>query len=220
MEALLIVDAQYDFLPGGSLAVTDGDQIVEPVCQLLNKKRLETQGRYNVYVTKDWHPEETKHFKSLGGLWPPHCVRNTRGAQIQDDIERALLPFRVWSDNHWQKTYIKGMDPEDDGGYSAFDAISDGRLEDGGKWNKDKGNPLIEDLKADGIDTLIVCGLATDYCIKASVLDALKNGFGVKLLLDGIRAVNVNEGDGDAAIADMERAGAQIVTPKDFGIGD
>lgn len=211
MEAILIVDAQYDFFPGGSLAVADGDQIVEPICRLLNQKRVEFGGRYPVYLTQDWHPEQTKHFKEGGGIWPPHCVRETRGAEIHEVIEQALLGFKIWSDKLWVKNYQKGTNPEDDGGYSAFDAVGEGGFVDG-VWTKSAGRPLAEDLRKDDVDTLIVCGLATDYCIKASVLDALKNGFNVKLFLDGIRAVNINEGDGDAAIAEMEKAGAQLVT--------
>lgn len=207
MDAILIVDAQYDFFPGGSLGVVDGDQIVEPITRLLNKKRVENNEQYNVYTTQDWHPEKTKHFQEGGGIWPPHCIANTRGAEIHEEIARALLPFSI-APGRWLKQYTKGTDPESDGGYSAFEARSSAQ----------PGRPLAEGLLTDKIKSLIVCGLATDYCIKASVLDAFKHGLRVELFLDGIRAVNLKEGDGDAAIKEMVEAGAKTVSSKEFGV--
>lgn len=214
-EATLIVDAQYDFFPGGALAVADGDQIIEPIQKLLNHKRLQYAHQYPVFLTQDWHPEKTRHFKEGGGIWPPHCVQETHGAEVHEDIVQALLGFKVMSDKMWVRAYLKGTNPEDDGGYSAFDGVGEGRHVHG-VWTKDAGRPLLEDLRAEGVDTLIVCGLATDYCIKASVLDALKNGFNVKLFLDGIRAVNLNEGDGEKAIKEMVEAGAELATLEDL----
>lgn len=210
-EAILIVDAQYDFFPGGALAVPQGDEIIEPIQKLINHKRLQYAHQYPVFITQDWHPEDTRHFIAKGGIWPPHCVQDTRGAEIHEDIDQALLAFRIDSSKIWVKAYRKGTNPDDDGGYSAFDGVGEGRLVNG-VWDRNAGRPLLEDLRQEGVDTLIVCGLATDYCVKASVLDALKNGFDVKLYLDGIRAVNINDGDGDKAIQEMLDAGAVPVT--------
>lgn len=214
-DAILIVDAQNDFFPGGALGVPDGDEIIEPIQKLLNKKRVESGGKYPVFITQDWHPKETRHFQSGGGAWPPHCVQDTEGAEIHDEIQHALLGFQIHSDRLWVRAYHKGTDPNDDGGYSAFDAVGEGGFTDG-RWDPEAGKPLLEDLRNEGVDTLIVCGLATDYCVKASVLDAIKNGFKVKLLNDGIRAVNINPDDGQKALQEMLDAGAEPVTLGDL----
>jgi len=184
---ILLVDPQYDFFPGGSLAVADGDAIIAPL-----NTWLDAHPTAPVFASRDWHPEGTRHFKARGGIWPPHCVRGTRGAAFHDELKtgRAIV-------------YDKGTDPEDDGGYSAFDGARD----DGGAKRT-----LLDDLRARGIKTLVVGGLATDYCVKASVLDALKHGFKVELLRDGVRAVNIKPTDGDDAIAAMVAAGATVVT--------
>ena len=183
---ILLVDPQYDFFPGGSLAVAEGDQIVEPLNALLRR-----YPNAPVFASRDWHPAHTKHFKERGGIWPPHCVEGTRGAAFHSDLE--MQRARVFS---------KGQDPDDDAGYSAFEAV---RAEDGEK------TPLVDDLKAAHVDTLIVAGLATDYCVKASVLDALKNGFTTLLFKPGVRAVNLKPDDGDKAVAEMKKAGALVV---------
>lgn len=184
---ILLVDPQYDFFPGGALAVAHGDEIVEPINALLRK-----YPEAPVFASRDWHPSSTRHFKERGGIWPPHCVQGTRGAAFHSgiDMQRA-------------RVFDKGMNPEDDGGYSAFDAT---REQDG------KRVALADDLKRYGVDELIVAGLATDYCVKASVLDALKNGIKTSLFTPGVRAVELKPGDAEAAIAEMKAKGASIAT--------
>ena len=184
---ILLVDPQYDFFPGGSLAVADGDKIVAPLNDLLRR-----HANLPVFASRDWHPQHTKHFKERGGIWPPHCVEGTRGAAFHSDLE--MQKARVFS---------KGMDPENDAGYSAFEAV---RTEDG------KTVSLADDLKAAHVDSLIVAGLATDYCVKASVLDALRNGFTTFLFAPGVRPVNLKPDDGDKAIAEMKAAGALVIS--------
>lgn len=188
MIGILLVDPQYDFFPGGSLAVKDGDQIIEPINTLLHR-----HPNAPVFASRDWHPTSTKHFKERGGIWPPHCVQGTRGASFHSSLD--MQSARVFS---------KGMNPDDDAGYSAFEGV----LSVGGR---DDGTTLASDLKAAHVDTLLVAGLATDYCVKASVLDALKNGFTTLLFKPGVRAVNLQPDDGDKAIAEMKQAGALIV---------
>lgn len=184
---ILLVDPQYDFFPGGSLAVAKGDEIVEPINALLRK-----YPEAPVFASRDWHPPTTKHFKERGGIWPPHCVAGTRGAAFHSglDMQRA-------------RVFDKGMNPEDDAGYSAFEAT---REQDG------KRVTLADDLKRYGVDELIVAGLATDYCVMASVLDALKHGLKTSLYAPGVRAVELKPGDGEAAIAEMKAKGATIAT--------
>ena len=183
---ILLVDPQYDFFPGGSLAVARGDEIIAPLNALLEQQRGAL-----VFASRDVHPTSTRHFKERGGIWPPHCVRGTRGGQFHEELrmDRALI-------------YDKGTDPEDDGGYSAFDGV---RHHDG------RATTLIGDLRHRGVDALVVAGLATDYCVKASVLDARKHGLMVFLFLPGVRAVNVKPDDGDVAVATMRAAGALVI---------
>jgi len=183
----LLVDPQIDFFPGGALQVARGDEIVEPLNRLLGAHPLAP-----VFVSRDWHPPSTRHFKERGGIWPPHCVQNTRGACFHGALaldERALV-------------YDKGTDPEDDGGYSAFDGARDTR---GG------ARKLLDDVRDSGCNALVVAGLATDYCVKASVLDALRAGLFVFVYAPGVRAVDVKPGDGERALAEMRAAGAFLV---------
>jgi nicotinamidase/pyrazinamidase len=184
---LLIVDPQLDFFPGGALGVSRGDEIVPAVNELLR-----AHPDAPVFVTRDWHPAETRHFASGGGQWPPHCVQGSDGARFHPDL---ALPTDA-------RVYSKGTDPEDDGGYSAFDGSRD-----------DDGSPiaLADELAKLGVDELLVVGLATDYCVKASVLDACKHGLRVKVLTSGVRAVDLEEGDGARALEAMVAAGAELV---------
>ena len=147
-DALVVVDLQNDFCPGGALGVRGGDAIV-PV---LNRY-LERFGRAGapVFLTRDWHPPVTRHFQAYGGVWPPHCVQGTRGAEFHPGLTPPAGAVVV----------SKGMDPEQDA-YSAFQA------EDG------SGRPFSAVLAERGIRRLYVGGLATDYCVRASVLDALE----------------------------------------------
>ena len=185
-KALIIVDVQNDFCPGGALAVPEGDKIVPILNRYL---MIFSRKKWPIFASRDWHPEESKHFKKLGGLWPEHCVQNTRGAGFHPDLR---LP---------KETIVlsKGMDPDKDG-YSAFEAVDS------------KGTEFFELLKMSGIDELFVGGLATDYCVKTTVLDALKSGFKVKLLIDGIKGVNVKPKDSEEAIQEMVSRGAEKMT--------
>lgn len=179
-RALIVVDVQNDFCPGGSLAVANGDEVVKPLNRLIQEflERGEP-----VFKSRDWHTPTTKHFANYGGTWPVHCVQNTKGAEFHphllDDIH-----IRVIS---------KGLGDEDS--YSAFD-----------------GTDLGLQLERLGVEEVWVGGLATDYCVKNTVLDALKQGFSVKALEDSMRAVELNPGDGERAIEEMRQAGAQIVS--------
>jgi nicotinamidase/pyrazinamidase len=184
---ILLVDPQNDFFPGGALGVDDGDAIVDPINQLLAK-----HAGAPVYVTRDWHPPETRHFAAKGGPWPPHCVQGSEGAAFHEALD---LPEHA-------RVYQKGTDPEDDGGYSGFDGEA-----------VETGNQLADDLRADGVQAVVVAGLATDYCVRATVLDALDQGLSVFLLKDGIRPVNVNPDDGDKALEEMRDAGAYLIEP-------
>jgi nicotinamidase/pyrazinamidase len=184
--ALLIVDVQLDFCPGGSLAVADGDAVV-PV---LNRySSLFWKRGSPIFASRDWHPADSAHFKEHGGAWPPHCVQETRGAQFHPDL---LLP---------KGTIVisKGVTRWDDG-YSALQGVTE------------NGTQLPLLLKHMALDHLYVGGLATDYCVKASVLDALKAGFAATLLTDAVRAVELETGDAAQAVAEMRQAGADLAT--------
>jgi nicotinamidase/pyrazinamidase len=184
-DALVIVDVQNDFCPGGSLAVPAGDEVVP----LLNRyaRHFATRGAV-IFASRDWHPARTKHFAEWGGAWPPHCVQGTRGAEFHPGLS---LPAAV-------DVLSKGMDPELDA-YSAFDAETTA------------GKPFQEALAARGVRRLFVGGLATDYCVKATVLDGLRRGFAVLVLEDASRPVDVQPGDGARALDEMTRAGATSV---------
>jgi nicotinamidase/pyrazinamidase len=184
---ILLVDPQLDFFPGGALAVARGDEIVAPINRLLAEHRAAP-----VFASRDWHPPSTRHFQERGGIWPPHCVRETRGAAFHASLQMGHAVV-----------YDKGTNPDDDGGYSAFDGA---RVDDAGR-----ATTLLHDLRARNVDALIVAGLATDYCVKASVLDARKHGLVTFLFLPGVRAVDVNAGDGERACAAMREAGALLV---------
>lgn len=177
-RALIVVDVQNDFCPGGALAVAHGDEVVAPLNNLIEEflERGEP-----VFKSRDWHPEKTKHFADYGGTWPVHCVQNTRGAEFHPELMDDIH-IRVIS---------KGLGDEDC--YSAFD-----------------GTNLALELRRLGVEEVWVGGLATDYCVKNTVLDALKQGFQVKALKDAMRPVEVNAGDGQRAIEEMQAAGAEI----------
>ena len=184
VTAVLVVDVQRDFCPGGALAVPDGDRVVGVLNHIL---RAAHARRLTVYATRDWHPTGSTHFLASGGAWPVHCVAHTPGARFHSDLR---LP---------DGTLIvsKGMDANSDG-YSAFA----GCLDD--------GTALAHDLRRRGITHLIAGGLATDYCVRHSVLDALRKGWRVTLVTDAIAAVELTPGDGERALADMRAAGAEL----------
>jgi nicotinamidase/pyrazinamidase len=185
-DALLIVDVQDDFCPGGALAVAGGDRVVPALNRYIERFQ---KSRLPIFATRDWHPEKTRHFKAYGGLWPPHCIQGTKGAEFRADLH--LAPDAV--------VVSKGMGADEDS-YSGFD----GRDE--------KGTALAELLRAQGVGRLFVGGLATDYCVKHTVLDGLKQGFHVVLLEDAARAVNLLPDDGARAMEAMVRAGAEKIS--------
>jgi len=178
-RALIVVDVQNDFCPGGALAVEHGDEVLAPLNRLIGEflERGEP-----VYKSRDWHPARTKHFTDYGGTWPVHCVQGTRGAEFHPGLSQDPR-VRVVS---------KGLGDEDS--YSAFD-----------------GTTLAEDLRRRGVREVWVGGLATDYCVKNTVLDALREGFRVRALSDAMRAVNLQPGDDARAIEEMRAAGAEVV---------
>jgi nicotinamidase/pyrazinamidase len=178
-RALIVVDVQNDFCPGGSLAVEHGDEVVGPLNRLIEE--FLSRGE-PVYKSRDWHPADTKHFEAYGGTWPVHCVQGTRGAEFHPELSRDPR-VRIVS---------KGEGDEDN--YSAFD-----------------GTTLADSLRAEGVSEVWVGGLATDFCVKQTVLDALREGFPVKAVSDAMRPVEVNPGDGARAVEEMRRAGAEIV---------
>ncbi|HEV2405250.1 MAG TPA: nicotinamidase [Ktedonobacterales bacterium] len=189
-DALLVVDIQNDFCAGGSLAVPDGDAVVPTMNGYMERA---TAAGTPIYVSRDWHPAVTTHFAAFGGTWPPHCVQGTHGAEFHANL-RVPATARLAS---------KGMDPNDDG-YSNIDAI----LPDGQR--------LLESLREAGVTRVFVGGLATDYCVKATALDALKAGLAVVVLLDACRAVDAQPGDGERAIAEMVAAGARTAINADL----
>jgi len=181
-RALLVVDMQNDFGPGGALAVAGAMRVVPALNCHLERAVAEC---WTIYASRDWHPPVTSHFREFGGPWPAHCVQNTEGASFQKAVR---LPADII-------VITKGQDPEDHG-YSAFDGTTP------------EGRPFHEDLRHRGIDCLYVAGLATDYCVKQSTLDALRRGLHVTLLTDAI--AGVDPADSDRAIADMHAAGAEL----------
>jgi nicotinamidase/pyrazinamidase len=177
MVALIVVDVQNDFCPGGALAVPDGNRVIASVNRLAADAPL-------IVATRDWHPPDHGSFVEQGGVWPVHCVRDTPGAQLHPDL-------RVRLDAIVDKGQARASD-----GYSAFE------------------NPRLEQLlRARGVDTVHVVGLALDYCVKATALDARKAGFEVIVDRDATRAVDVNPGDGERAVAELRAAGVEV-TPE------
>ncbi|MFQ5828589.1 MAG: nicotinamidase [Candidatus Methylomirabilia bacterium] len=181
-DALVVVDVQNDFCPGGSLAVPDGDRVVPALNQYIERFAAL---KAPIFASRDWHPRVTKHFKEYGGMWPPHCVQETRGADFHPEL-RLRPEITVVS---------KGMDPNEDA-YSCFQA------------QDAEGTDFAVALGSRRVRRLFVGGLATDYCVKSTALNALKDGFEVVLLEDAIRAVDVNPGDGIKALEEMKAAGA------------
>lgn len=177
-DALLIVDVQNDFLPGGALGVAGGDQVIQPINRHI---AAFAEAGALVVATRDWHPPDHCSFRAQGGPWPPHCVADTLGAEFAAGLE---LPDAC-------PIISKGVQPKADA-YSGFD-----------------GTGLADLLRGRGARRVFVGGLATDYCVRATVLDAIQAGFIAFLLEDSVRAVNVRPGDGAAAIQAMRAAGAQ-----------
>jgi nicotinamidase/pyrazinamidase len=184
--ALLLVDVQNDFCPGGALAVPNGDRVVPVLNTYLSKF---AQHGARIFASRDWHPAVTKHFQEQGGPWPPHCIAQSAGAEFHSQLQ---LPART-------VVLTKGTNPEDDG-YSAFEAADQA------------GRGLGDVLRSGDVARLYVGGLATEYCVRASVLDGLEAGLDVVVLLDAVRGIDVNEGDVARALDEMLRAGARTAT--------
>ncbi len=178
-RALLVVDVQNDFCPGGALGVAGGDEVIAPLNDLIEE--FLSRGEL-VVKSRDWHPPQTSHFAAYGGAWPPHCIRHTRGAEFHPDLIDDPRIVVISKDK---------MDADE---YSAFDRTGLDAL-----------------LRERGIEEVWVGGLATDYCVKHSVLDAAREGFKVVVVSKAIRPVEVQPGDGERAIAEMREAGAQFV---------
>ncbi|MEM0053219.1 MAG: bifunctional nicotinamidase/pyrazinamidase [Nitrososphaeria archaeon] len=180
-DALIIVDVQNDFCPGGALAVPEGDQIVPIINKYIEKF---VSKNAIVVATRDWHPKNHVSFKEYGGIWPVHCVQNTWGAEFHQMLR---LPKNVI-------IISKAFESEVEA-YSGFQRTE-----------------LDKILKEKGVKHLFVSGLATDYCVKATVLDALKLGYEVYVLVDAIKGVNVRPTDSEDAINEMIKAGAKLLT--------
>lgn len=177
---LVVVDYQNDFLPpDGALAVPGGDELVDRINELIE------QFPHSV-ATRDWHPENHYSFEKNGGKWPPHCLQNTWGAEFHPELDRDKLDYRL----------KKGFDPEDRSDYSGFSA----ETEDG------KG--MEEVLGEAGAKRLFVAGLALDYCVRATAISGLEEGYEVILLEDCTEPVN--EGDGEKAIEEIRSEGGEI----------
>jgi len=202
MRALLLIDIQNDFLPAGALAVPNGDAVVPVANALMSRFGL-------VVATQDWHPADHASFSSqhpgrqpgdvieLGGgpqiLWPDHCVQNTSGAALAPALDVSRIDHVV----------RKGTDREIDS-YSGF-------------FDNDhkKGTGLADLLRGHGVTEIVAVGLATDYCVKFTVLDGLELGFVVNVVREGVRSVDLQAGDGDAALAQMAAAGARVIACAD-----
>jgi nicotinamidase/pyrazinamidase len=186
--ALIVVDVQNDFAdPAGNLSVSGGAEVVPVINDHIARARA--AGALVVY-TADWHPESTPHFAKDGGIWPVHCLADSWGAAFHPDLAVDGPVVR------------KGSHGED--GYSGFtmrDPTSGATTSTG----------LREMLADAGVTRIVVCGLATDYCVKATALDGLSHGFQVELLQDGVRAVDLEPGDGDRALAEVAAAGGTLV---------
>jgi len=191
-KALLVVDVQNDFCPDGALAIPEGDKVVP----LLNKYiKIFAKNKLPIFASRDWHPVKTKHFKDFGGSWPVHCIQNTKGAAFHPKLKLPKETILLY----------KGMDPGKDS-YSCFQA------------EDQRGMSFSSILKLFAIKELYIGGLATDYCVRFSTHDALKRGFKVKLLMDGIKGVNLKPGDSQKAIREMVESGAKKTTLKDMPI--
>jgi nicotinamidase/pyrazinamidase len=181
-DALLIVDPQVDFCPGGSLPVPEADAIFPAINRAAAQAPL-------VIASRDWHPSDHCSFLSEGGPWPAHCRQHDPGAQFHPALDSSQI----------EEVFSKGSDPSREA-YSAFD-----------------GTDLASWLRNRHVRHLFIAGLATDYCVRASVLDALSQGFSVVVLEDAVAAVNVHPGDGDRSLAEMRERGAALLSSGSLG---
>jgi len=185
--ALVVVDVQNDFAdPGGTLYVHGGEDVVPVANREVAAARR--AGALVVY-TQDWHPPDTPHFEKDGGLWPVHCVRGTWGAELRPELEVAGEVVR------------KGTGGED--GYSGF-TVRDPES------GEEMGTALEPLLRERGIERLVVVGIATDYCVKETGLDAAAKGFETVVLTEGVRAVDRQPDDGERALMQLRDAGVEV----------
>jgi nicotinamidase/pyrazinamidase len=176
-KALLIIDFQNDFVPGGALPVPDGDKIAPRVNELVDS------GEFDLIVaTRDWHPPDHHSFEAQGGPWPPHCVRQTEGAELYPGFDHSKV-------DHFVNV---GTRPEDEG-YSGFEH-----------------SDLEDVLRRHGVEELTVVGLATDYCVRATALDALELGFKTTVDPEGVRGIDVQPGDSERALEEIRAAGGEV----------
>lgn len=180
-DALLVVDVQNDFLPGGTLGVRHGDEVIAPLNRVIARWRA---AGLPLVFTRDWHPADHCSFQAQGGPWPPHCVATTPGAQFASSL--AVPSDAIVAS--------KGTNPRREA-YSAF-----------------QGTGLADLLRRRGVRRVVIGGLATDYCIRATGVDARVEGFDYAVLADAVRAVDVNPGDGERALAELAANGALITT--------
>lgn len=184
--ALVVVDVQNDFCPGGALAVPDGDTVVPVLNRYI---QLFRKAGGQIVYTRDWHPRDHSSFKAQGGPWPPHCVQGTDGAKFHANL---IPPVEA--------EVVSKADKNDEA-YSFF-----------------QGTNIAEKLRQQGIKTLLVGGLATDYCVKETVLDGLRFGFNVYHLDDASKGVNVKPDDSDRALQEMVSKGAKRITISDLAV--
>ena len=178
-DALLVVDPQIDFFPGGALPVAGGDAILPIVNRAV---RVFSEAGLPIFVTRDWHPGDHCSFTAQGGPWPEHCVKGTAGAELHPDLELPPI-FSV----------VQKATTSDREAYSDFE-----------------GTGLDDVLRTQGVERVVVCGLALEYCVRAACLDAVKAGLGAVLLVDGTRPVEVQPGDGDRTLAELRAGGVEI----------
>jgi nicotinamidase/pyrazinamidase len=184
--ALLVVDVQKDFCPGGALAVVGGDEIIPLINRYI--ELFKNMGKL-IIASRDWHPRVSKHFREFGGIWPVHCIQNSDGASFHSEL--SLPPECL--------VFSKGMNPLLDD-YSAFQARNEAEM------------PLSDFLKEAGIRCLYICGLATDYCVRQSALNGLRQGFAIVVLADAVCGVDIEQGDSERALAEMVAAGATLTS--------
>jgi nicotinamidase/pyrazinamidase len=189
-KALLIVDVQNDFCPGGALGVPAGHKIVPTINKYI---KIFSKKKYPVFATRDWHPVKTTHFKDFGGIWPVHCIQDTKGAAFHPDLKLPKEAILLY----------KGMNPNKDC-YSAFHA------------EDVNGVDLYGWMKRLDIRELYIAGLATDYCVKYTAIDALRHGFKVRILMDAIQGVNLKPDDSDEAIKKITKMGAKQIKLMDL----
>ncbi len=176
MEALIVVDMQRDFMPGGALPVPEGDKIISKCNEYI--KKFKERGAL-IVATRDWHPENHVSFREQGGPWPKHCVQNTPGAEFVVNLPRDAI-------------IVSKANREDMEAYSGFE-----------------GTNLAEILRDKGVKKVYICGVATEYCVKATALDAIKHGFEVYLLGDAIKGITPE--DEKKALRELKESGVRLL---------